>query len=86
MATWLRSRGRSEPETAIAHMAIYRLGAVALPISRLFGDDALRYRLMHSGARAIVVEPEAAVRLEPMRAELPATAPRDRGRGQAWRT
>ena len=64
-------QGAQRPETAIAHMAIYRLGAVALPISRLFGDDALRYRLTHSGARAIVVEPEAAVRLEPMRAELP---------------
>ncbi|MGO9061836.1 MAG: AMP-binding protein [Candidatus Binataceae bacterium] len=64
-------QGAQRPETAIAHMAIYRLGAVALPISGLFGDDALRYRLAHSGARAILVEPEAALRLEPMRAELP---------------
>jgi acetyl-CoA synthetase len=63
--------GSQRPETAIAHMASYRLGAVALPISRLFGDDALRYRLAHSGARAIVVEPEAAGRLESIRNELP---------------
>ena len=63
--------GSQRPETAIAHMAIYRLGAIALPISRLFGDDALRYRLANSGARAIMVEPEAAGRLEGIRAELP---------------
>jgi acetyl-CoA synthetase len=63
-------QGSQRPQTAIAHMAIYRMGAVALPISRLFGDDALRYRLAHSRARAIILEPEAAARLEPMRAEL----------------
>src|SRR5260370_42488029 len=33
------------PETAIAHMALYRLGAIALPISKLFGPDAIEYRL-----------------------------------------
>ncbi len=59
------------PQTAIAHMAIYRLGAVALPVSRLFGDGALRYRLAHSDARAIVAEPESALRLEAIRGELP---------------
>jgi acetyl-CoA synthetase len=59
------------PETAIAHMAIYRIGAVALPISRLFGDDALRYRLAHSSARAILLEAEGAAPLEPLRRELP---------------
>lgn len=60
------------PETAIAHMAIYRLGAIALPVSRLFGDDALRYRLDHAGARAIVAEKEIAGRLESIRKDLPA--------------
>jgi acetyl-CoA synthetase len=60
------------PETAIAHMAIYRLGAIALPVSRLFGDDALRYRLEHSGARAIVTEAQSAGRLESIRQDLPA--------------
>jgi acetyl-CoA synthetase len=59
------------PETAIAHMAIYRLGAVALPVSRLFGAGALRFRLEHSGARAIVAEAENAGRIESLRKELP---------------
>jgi acetyl-CoA synthetase len=64
-------QGAQRPETAIAHMAIYRLGAVALPMSKLFGDDALRYRLAHSGARAIVAEPGAADRLGSLRTDLP---------------
>jgi acetyl-CoA synthetase len=41
------------PETAIAHIACYRIGAIALPISRLFGTDALRYRLTNSSARVL---------------------------------
>lgn len=59
------------PETAIAHIALYRLGAIALPISKLFGPDALRYRLTNSSARAIMVEPESLGKIEPIRAELP---------------
>ena len=32
------------PETAIAHIASYKLGAVALPLADLFGVEALEYR------------------------------------------
>ena len=35
-------------ETAVAHMAVYQLGAVAMPLSMLFGPEALAYRLSHS--------------------------------------
>ena len=59
------------PETAIAHIALYRVGAIALPISKLFGTDALRYRLTNSSARAILLEPESLEKIEPIRAELP---------------
>jgi acetyl-CoA synthetase len=41
-------------ETAVAFMAIFRMGAIALPMSSLFGPDALAYRLSNSGARAVV--------------------------------
>jgi len=54
------------PETAIAHMALYRIGAIALPISRLFGPDAIRYRLENSSAKAILLEPDSAHKLEGM--------------------
>ena len=38
-------------ETALAHIAAYKIGAVALPLSGLFGPDALEYRLADSAAR-----------------------------------
>jgi acetyl-CoA synthetase len=37
-------------ETAIAYMAVFQLGAVAMPLSMLFGPDALEYRLQDSEA------------------------------------
>ncbi len=41
-------------ETGIAHLAVYKLGAVALPLSILFGPDAIEYRLSDSGAKAVI--------------------------------
>jgi acetyl-CoA synthetase len=43
-------------ETAVAHLAVYRLGAIAMPLSMLFGADALRYRLQDSGAVCAIVD------------------------------
>ena len=40
------------PETAVAHIACYQMGAVAMPLSVLFGPDALEYRLQNSEAVA----------------------------------
>src|SRR3954452_1179718 len=45
------------PETAIAYMAIFQMGAIALPLSHLFGPDALEYRLSHAEASVALVEP-----------------------------
>src|SRR5574338_224352 len=45
------------PETAIAYMAIFQMGAIALPLSHLFGPDALEYRLAHAEASVALVEP-----------------------------
>ncbi len=47
------------PETAIAHIALYRLGAVAMPMSMLFGPDALGYRFADSAAVAAIVDADA---------------------------
>lgn len=46
-------------ETAVAHIALYRLGAVAMPLSMLFGPEALEYRLNDSGARFALVDESA---------------------------
>ncbi len=43
-------------ETAVAHMAVYQLGAVAMPLSMLFGPEALEYRLNHSEAGVAIVD------------------------------
>ncbi|MFP5405608.1 MAG: acyl-CoA synthetase, partial [Gammaproteobacteria bacterium] len=44
------------PETAISHFAIHRLGAIAMPLSILFGPEALHYRLQDSEAVVAIVE------------------------------
>ena len=41
---------------AAAHIAIYKLGAVALPLASLFGVEALTYRLGDSSARALICD------------------------------
>jgi acetyl-CoA synthetase len=45
-------------------MAIYRIGAIALPISKLFGPDAIQYRLEDSAAKAILMEPETVGKMD----------------------
>ena len=42
------------PVVAAAHVAIYKLGAIALPLAMLFGVEAVSYRLRDSGARALI--------------------------------
>ena len=41
--------------TGLAHLAIWKLGAVSLPLASLFGPDALGYRLLDAGAVAAIV-------------------------------
>jgi len=45
------------PEMAVAYMAIFQMGAIALPLSHLFGPEALEYRMEFAGASAVFVEP-----------------------------
>lgn len=48
------------PETAVTHIAVYKMGAVAVPLFTLFGVDAIQYRLADSGAAALITDAEAA--------------------------
>lgn len=59
-------------ETAIAHLAIYQLGAVAMPLSILFGPEALEYRLRDSGAVVALCDEAAAATVLDLRARCPA--------------
>ncbi|THF61285.1 acyl-CoA synthetase [Pseudothauera rhizosphaerae] len=58
-------------ETAVAYMAIARLGAVSTPLSVLFGPEALEYRLQDSGAVAAIVDGAALPALRELRARCP---------------
>ncbi|HEX6120845.1 MAG TPA: AMP-binding protein, partial [Dongiaceae bacterium] len=58
------------PETAAGHIALYKLGAIAIPLFVLFGPEALRYRLANSGAKAIITNREGAGKLAEIRASL----------------
>ena len=60
------------PETAIAHIACYQLGAVAMPLSILFGPDALEYRLQNSEAAVAIVDQAALANLDEIRGNCPA--------------
>jgi acetyl-CoA synthetase len=59
-------------DVVVAHMAIYKLGAIAVPLALLFGEDALRHRLKAAGARAIFVNAMGLGKLAALRAELAA--------------
>jgi acetyl-CoA synthetase len=59
------------PEAAIGHIAIYKLGAVAVPLAILFGVDALSYRLQNAGVKAVVTNAQGLAKLNQIRAELP---------------
>ena len=59
-------------ETAVAHIAAYKMGAIAIPLFTLFGEEALRHRLHDAGAAAVITNPEGAARLAALREGLPA--------------
>jgi len=59
------------PATVIAHLAVYKLGAVAVPMSTLFGPDAFEVRLRDSGTKLIVTDETTLPRIEEIAHRLP---------------
>jgi len=59
------------PAVAASHIAIYKLGAIALPLAILFGNEAISYRLKDSGARALITNARGLEKLAGARATLP---------------
>ena len=85
LAAWLSAQGigpgdrvaivlPQRPETAMAHLACYALGAVAVPLSMLFGEEALLYRLQDSEAIAAITDDDGEQRLQVLRQEVPRLA------------
>ena len=58
-------------ETALVHLAAHHLGAISLPLSVLFGDEALQYRLIDSGSKLVVTDSSHAELIDSFRHELP---------------
>ena len=59
------------PETAISHIAAYKIGAVAIPMFTLFGTDALAYRLANSAAKGVVTDSANLPKIIEIRDQLP---------------
>ncbi|MDE2430713.1 MAG: AMP-binding protein, partial [Burkholderiales bacterium] len=59
------------PETAVAMMACLQMGVIAMPLSFLFGPEALEYRLQHSEASAIILDQSGLAAFEQIRAQCP---------------
>jgi acetyl-CoA synthetase len=59
------------PETLISHIAVYKLGAVAVQLLTLFGPDAIEYRLEDSQAKAVITDKENVSKIHEISERLP---------------
>ncbi len=59
------------PETIVAHVAAWQLGAITVPLSFLFGPDALEYRLQNSESKVAFVDPQSLPNLLAVRERCP---------------
>jgi acetyl-CoA synthetase len=59
------------PEVAAIHIAIYKLAGIALPLAILFGVEAIFYRLLNSGAKALITNAQGLAKIAEVRAEMP---------------
>lgn len=59
-------------ETAVAYMAVLQMGAVAMPLSMLFGPEALVYRLQDSDAVVAICDESSITSIRQVRADCPA--------------
>ena len=59
------------PETLISHVAIYKLGAIAVQLLTLFGPDAIEYRLHDSEAKGVITDIENLPKVMEIKERLP---------------
>ena len=62
------------PQTAVALMALFQMGAIAVPLSTLFGAEALQSRLNDSGAKLAIVDEGSVDTIAALREACPALA------------
>ena len=56
-------------ETAVAYMAVFQMGAVAMPLSMLFGPEALAFRLQDSEAVVAICDESSITSVSAVRTE-----------------
>jgi acetyl-CoA synthetase len=61
-------------ETAVAYMAVLQMGAIAVPLSMLFGPDALEYRINDSDAVVALVDEISEPNLRQIQSNCPKLA------------
>jgi len=59
------------PETLLAHIAIYKLGAIAVPLLPLFGPEAIEYRLENSESKVVITDNENVTKVLNIKDRLP---------------
>lgn len=59
-------------EAGLAHIAVYKIGAIIVPMSVLFRDDAVLYRLNDSGAQVVITDAAHRQMFEDLASDLPA--------------
>ena len=60
-----------KPANALTHLACWKLGAVSIPLSILFGPDALEYRLGDADAKVVVADAPVREAVDAARESLP---------------
>ena len=58
------------PETAAAHLAIYKLAAIAVPMSMLYGPDSYRYIMNNAGIKVVFVDSSSAAKVRQVKNEI----------------
>ncbi len=58
-------------ETAVAYMAVLQMGAVGMPLSQLFGPEALEFRLQDSEAVAAICDASTLTAVQAVSAQCP---------------
>src|SRR3954469_18301899 len=58
------------PETAAIFFGVWKLGAILLSMSVLYGDDSIQHRLSDSGAKLLVTDPANAERFDNVDAQV----------------
>lgn len=59
-------------ETAVAHIAALKLGAITIPLFTLFGEEALHHRLSDAEVKVVVTDAAGAAKLDTLESDLPA--------------